>query len=64
MRPVTIVYFSLLFFFQAKGLEPHQEEQAFLVIHSHLHSLMGVAQHRSHYLVGISCPEKHDGLMF
>ena len=51
MRPVTIVYFSLLFFFQAKGLEPHQEEQAFLLIHSHLHSLMGVAQHRSRYLV-------------
>ena len=47
----TIVYFSLLFFFQAKGLEPHQVEQAFLAIHSHLHSLMGVAQHRSHCLV-------------
>ena len=64
MRPVTIVYFSLFFFFQAKGLEPHQVEQAFLAIHSHLHSLMGVAQHRSHCLVGINCPEKHNGLIF
>lgn len=34
-----------------QGLEPHQLEQPFLVLHSHLHSLTVVAQHRSNYLV-------------
>lgn len=38
-------------FLQARDLEPHQVEQAILDIHSHLHSLTVVAQHRSHYLV-------------
>lgn len=38
-------------FLQARDLEPHQGEQAILDIHSHLHSLTVVAQHRSHYLV-------------
>lgn len=38
-------------FLQVKGLAPHQVEQAFLAIHSHPHSLMVAAQHRSHYLV-------------
>lgn len=36
---------------EAKDLEPHQVEQAFLAIHSHLHSPTVVAQPRSHYLV-------------
>ncbi|KAK2098463.1 hypothetical protein P7K49_023914 [Saguinus oedipus] len=35
---------------EAMDLESHQVEQAFLAIHSHLHSLMEVVRHRSHYL--------------
>ena len=41
----------ILEFLQAMDLEFHQVEQAFLAIHSHLHSLMEVVQHRSHCLV-------------
>lgn len=42
---------ELLPILEVKDLELHQVEQAFLAIHSHPHSLMVVAQHRSQYLV-------------
>lgn len=36
---------------EAQDLVLHQVEQAFLAIHSHLHSLMAVDQHKSQYQV-------------